>query len=151
MHVAADHVETLGCNDRVELAALRRLLRDRINEAWMRAGVTPARPRHHLDRRDGRRWTGTRSIDQNTQLRGGTVVGAGALIGPDVTLIDTIVGPAASVVRSHAVGAEVGRGRDRRAVRVPAAGRPAGREGEGRHVRRDEELARSAPARRCRT
>ena len=47
-------------------------------------------------------------IDQNTQLRGATVVGAGAVVGPDTTLIDTTVGAGATVVRSHAVGAEVG-------------------------------------------
>ena len=40
MHVAEDATETLGCNDRFELAGLRRLLRDRINERWMRSGVT---------------------------------------------------------------------------------------------------------------
>jgi bifunctional UDP-N-acetylglucosamine pyrophosphorylase / glucosamine-1-phosphate N-acetyltransferase len=109
VHVAADHVETLGCNDRVELASLRRLLRDRVNEAWMRTGVSLLDPvttwidvTVALDR--------DAVVDQNTQLRGATVVGAGALVGPDVTLIDTIVGPGASVVRSHAVGAEVGAG-----------------------------------------
>ena len=37
-------METLGCNDRVELAALRRLLRDRVNAGWMRTGVTHPRP-----------------------------------------------------------------------------------------------------------
>ncbi|MFG1914288.1 bifunctional UDP-N-acetylglucosamine diphosphorylase/glucosamine-1-phosphate N-acetyltransferase GlmU [Micromonospora sp. NPDC048898] len=107
VHVAVDHSETLGCNDRVELATLRRLLRDRVNEAWMRTGVSLLDPvttwidvTVALDR--------DAVIDQNTQLRGGTVVGAGALVGPDVTLIDTIVGPGASVIRSHAVGAEVG-------------------------------------------
>jgi UDP-N-acetylglucosamine diphosphorylase/glucosamine-1-phosphate N-acetyltransferase len=109
VHMAADHVETLGCNDRVELASLRRLLRDRVNEAWMRTGVSLLDPvttwidvTVALDR--------DAVVDQNTQLRGATVVGAGALVGPDVTLIDTIVGPGASVVRSHAVGAEVGAG-----------------------------------------
>ncbi|MDM4722409.1 bifunctional UDP-N-acetylglucosamine diphosphorylase/glucosamine-1-phosphate N-acetyltransferase GlmU [Micromonospora sp. WMMA1363] len=109
VHVAADHVETLGCNDRVELAALRRLLRDRVNEAWMRTGVSLLDPDTTwidvtvaLDR--------DVVVDQNTQLRGSTVVGAGALVGPDVTLVDTVVGPDASVVRSHAVGAEVGTG-----------------------------------------
>jgi bifunctional UDP-N-acetylglucosamine pyrophosphorylase/glucosamine-1-phosphate N-acetyltransferase len=93
----------------VELATLRRLLRDRVNEAWMRTGVSLLDPATTwidvtvaVDR--------DAVIDQNTQLRGATVVGAGALIGPDVTLIDTIVGPAASVLRSHAVGAEVGAG-----------------------------------------
>lgn len=109
MHVAADHVETLGCNDRVELAALRRLLRDRVNEAWMRTGVSLLDPDTTwidvtvaLDR--------DAVVDQNTQLRGGTVVGTGAVVGPDVTLIDTVVGPGATVLRSHAVGAEVGAG-----------------------------------------
>ncbi|GLZ57330.1 bifunctional protein GlmU [Micromonospora sp. NBRC 107095] len=109
VHVAVDHVETLGCNDRVELATLRRLLRDRINEAWMRTGVSLLDPvttwidvTVALDR--------DAVVDQNTQLRGSTVIGAGAVIGPDVTLIDTVVGPGASVIRSHADGAEVGAG-----------------------------------------
>ncbi|SCE75895.1 UDP-N-acetylglucosamine pyrophosphorylase /glucosamine-1-phosphate N-acetyltransferase [Micromonospora mirobrigensis] len=107
VHVAADHTETLGCNDRVELAGLRRLLRDRVNEAWMRTGVTVLDP--------ATTWIDVTAtverdavIDQNTQLQGATVVGAGALVGPDTTLIDTTVGEGASVVRSHAVGAEVG-------------------------------------------
>ncbi|WP_332317131.1 bifunctional UDP-N-acetylglucosamine diphosphorylase/glucosamine-1-phosphate N-acetyltransferase GlmU [Verrucosispora sp. WMMA2121] len=109
VHLAVDHTETLGCNDRVELAALRRLLRDRVNERWMRAGVSLLDPETTwidvtvaLDR--------DAVVDQNTQLRGGSVVGADAVVGPDVTLIDTVVGPGATVVRSHAVGAEVGPG-----------------------------------------
>ncbi|MDH6464218.1 bifunctional UDP-N-acetylglucosamine pyrophosphorylase/glucosamine-1-phosphate N-acetyltransferase [Micromonospora sp. A200] len=109
VHVAADHVETLGCNDRVELAGLRRLLRDRVNEAWMRTGVSILDPETT--------WIDVTAaverdavIDQNTQLRGTTVVGAQAVVGPDVTLIDTVVGAAATVLRSHAVGAEVGPG-----------------------------------------
>nr|WP_243420866.1 bifunctional UDP-N-acetylglucosamine diphosphorylase/glucosamine-1-phosphate N-acetyltransferase GlmU [Micromonospora globispora] len=107
VHVAADHVETLGCNDRVELAGLRRLLRDRVNEAWMRTGVSILDPQTTwIDvtatvERDA-------MIDQNTQLQGATVVGAGAVVGPDTTLIDTTVGAGATVLRSHAVGAEVG-------------------------------------------
>src|SRR5690606_1146248 len=49
-------------------------------------------------------------IDQNTQLRGATVVGEGATVGPDVTLIDTEVGEGATVVRAHAVGSVIGPG-----------------------------------------
>ncbi|ODB81764.1 UDP-N-acetylglucosamine diphosphorylase/glucosamine-1-phosphate N-acetyltransferase [Micromonospora sp. II] len=107
VHCAADYVETLGCNDRVELSALRRLLRDRVNEGWMRTGVSILDPHTTwIDvtvtvERDA-------VIDQNTQLQGATVVGAGALVGPDTTLVDTVVGAGASVVRSHALGAEVG-------------------------------------------
>src|SRR5690349_11336862 len=37
--VAPDADETLGANDRAQLAGLRALLRDRVNTAWMRSGV----------------------------------------------------------------------------------------------------------------
>lgn len=106
-HPAADPTETLGCNDRVELAGLRRRLRDRINERWMRAGVTITDPETT--------WidvTVTLAqdvvIDPNTQLKGATTVAEGATIGPDTTLIDTAVGEKATVLRSHVVGAEIG-------------------------------------------
>ncbi|ROT32061.1 bifunctional UDP-N-acetylglucosamine diphosphorylase/glucosamine-1-phosphate N-acetyltransferase GlmU [Micromonospora sp. HM5-17] len=107
VHVAPDATETLGCNDRVELAALRRLLRDRVNTEWMRSGVTLLDPESTwidvtvtLDR--------DAVVDQNTQLRGVTTVGAGATVGPDTTLIDTTVGAGATVLRTHAVGATIG-------------------------------------------
>jgi bifunctional UDP-N-acetylglucosamine pyrophosphorylase/glucosamine-1-phosphate N-acetyltransferase len=109
VHLASDAVETLGCNDRAELAALRRLLRDRINDAWMRSGVTLLDP--------ATTWIDVTVtleadavVDQNTQLIGATTIGAGATIGPDTTLIDTRVAAGATVLRSHAVGAEVGPG-----------------------------------------
>lgn len=107
VHVADDAIQTLGCNDRAELAGLRRLLRDRVNTAWMRSGVTILDP--------ATTWIDVTVtlepdvvIDQNSQLRGATAVAAGATVGPDVTLVDTVVGAGASVVRAHAVGAEVG-------------------------------------------
>jgi bifunctional UDP-N-acetylglucosamine pyrophosphorylase / glucosamine-1-phosphate N-acetyltransferase len=107
VHVAGDATETLGCNDRVELATLRQLLRDRVNTGWMRAGVTLLDPATTwidvtvtLDR--------DAVVDQNTQLRGATTVGEAAVVGPDVTLIDTGVGAGATVLRSHAVSAVIG-------------------------------------------
>ncbi|MFC0528173.1 bifunctional UDP-N-acetylglucosamine diphosphorylase/glucosamine-1-phosphate N-acetyltransferase GlmU [Phytohabitans kaempferiae] len=109
VHVAADATETLGCNDRAELATLRALLRDRVNRAWMRAGVTildPATTWIDVTVELGR----DAVVDQGTQLRGTTSVAAGATVGPDTTLIDTAVGEGASVVRTHAIGAEVGAG-----------------------------------------
>jgi bifunctional UDP-N-acetylglucosamine pyrophosphorylase/glucosamine-1-phosphate N-acetyltransferase len=105
--VAPDAVETLGCNDRAELARLRALLRDRVNDAWMRAGVSILDP--------ATTWidvTATLApdaeVDQNTQLLGATHVAAGAIVGPDTTLIDTSVGEGAVVLRTHAIGAEIG-------------------------------------------
>lgn len=106
-HTAADPTEALGCNDRVELARLRGVLRDRVNAEWMRQGVTildPATTWIDVTVRLGP----DAVIDQNTQLRGDTVVAGGATVGPDVTLIDTEVGAGASVVRAHAVGSTIG-------------------------------------------
>ena len=51
-YATGDPTEVLGCNDRVELAGLRAILRDRINLSWMRAGRHDHRPGDHLDRRD---------------------------------------------------------------------------------------------------
>ncbi|MET0740293.1 MAG: bifunctional UDP-N-acetylglucosamine diphosphorylase/glucosamine-1-phosphate N-acetyltransferase GlmU, partial [Candidatus Nanopelagicales bacterium] len=105
--IAQDRHEILGVNDRVQLAAAGAYLRDRIAEAWMRAGVAIIDP--------ATTWIGvdvTLEADvtllPNVQLHGRTSIATGARIGPDTTLHDTVVGPRASVVKSHVVGAEVG-------------------------------------------
>jgi bifunctional UDP-N-acetylglucosamine pyrophosphorylase/glucosamine-1-phosphate N-acetyltransferase len=106
---APDPAETLGCNDRAELATARAHLRDRVNREWMRAGVTildPATTWIDVTAALGR----DAVVDQNTQLRGFTTVGERATVGPDVSLVDTVVGEGASVVRAHAVQAQVGPG-----------------------------------------
>jgi bifunctional UDP-N-acetylglucosamine pyrophosphorylase/glucosamine-1-phosphate N-acetyltransferase len=106
---AADADEALGANDRVQLAHLRALLRDRVNAEWMRAGVSLIDP--------ATTWVDVTVtlardvvVEPNTQLRGATVVEEGALVGPDTTLTDVYVGPGATVCRTHGVGAKVGAG-----------------------------------------
>ncbi|GAA4205333.1 bifunctional UDP-N-acetylglucosamine diphosphorylase/glucosamine-1-phosphate N-acetyltransferase GlmU [Actinocatenispora rupis] len=106
-YVAVDATETLGCNDRAQLAQLAALLRDRVNGAWMRSGVTMVDP--------ATTWvdvTVTVGVDAviepHVQLRGATTVGSGATVGPDTTLVDTEVGAGASVVRAQAQSAVVG-------------------------------------------
>lgn len=106
-HRAADASEALGCNDRAELASLRALLRDRINTDLMRSGVTmldPATTWVDVTVSVGR----DAVLEPNTHLRGATSVGEGAVVGPDTTLIDTVVAEGASVVRAHSVGAVIG-------------------------------------------
>ncbi len=107
VHVAADARETLGANDKLELALLRVLLRDRVNSAWLRAGVSILDPQTT--------WIDVTVtlepdavIDQNSQLFGATSVAAGAVVGPDTTLVDTQVGAGATVLRAHSVGAVIG-------------------------------------------
>jgi bifunctional UDP-N-acetylglucosamine pyrophosphorylase/glucosamine-1-phosphate N-acetyltransferase len=112
-HVATyrtgDPDETLGANDRAQLAQLRALLRDRINGEWMRAGVSLIDP--------ATTWVDVTVtlardvvVEPNTHLRGTTVIGEGALVGPDTTLIDMYVAERASVVRTHGVGSRIGVG-----------------------------------------
>jgi bifunctional UDP-N-acetylglucosamine pyrophosphorylase / glucosamine-1-phosphate N-acetyltransferase len=130
VHVAADPTEALGCNDRAQLAGLRALLRDRVNLKWMRSGVTildPATTWIDVTATVGR----DAVIDQNTQLRGATLVGEGATVGPDVSLIDTVVEAGANVVRAHAVGSHIG---PRAQVGPYASLRPASRLATGAKV-----------------
>jgi len=107
VQLAEDENEALGCNDRAELARLGARLRDRINDGHMRAGVTIVDPATTwIDaavtiERDA-------VIEPHTQLRGATEVASGAVIGPEVTLIDTTVGEGAEVCKAHAVLAEIG-------------------------------------------
>jgi bifunctional UDP-N-acetylglucosamine pyrophosphorylase/glucosamine-1-phosphate N-acetyltransferase len=104
---AGDAREILGVNDRTQLAQARALLRDRINDRWMRDGVTIVDPATTwidvdvvLDR--------DCVIERNTALQGRTTVATGAVVGPDTTLIDVVVGEGASVVRTHGSEAEIG-------------------------------------------
>jgi bifunctional UDP-N-acetylglucosamine pyrophosphorylase/glucosamine-1-phosphate N-acetyltransferase len=104
---ADDPDDVLGCNDRVELAARRRQLNDRVLDELMRSGVTVVDPRTT--------WVDVTAsvapdavLHPGVQLQGGTTVAAGAEVGPDSTLVDTSVGEGASVVRSHVLGAVIG-------------------------------------------
>ncbi|NUQ87008.1 MULTISPECIES: bifunctional UDP-N-acetylglucosamine diphosphorylase/glucosamine-1-phosphate N-acetyltransferase GlmU [Glycomyces] len=107
--VVDDPTETLGCNDRAQLADLRRILQGRINTELMKSGVTMDDP--------ATTWIDATVkvapdvlIRPGVQLKGATAVDSGAEIGPDTTLTDTIVGAGAEVVRSHAVQAHIGEG-----------------------------------------
>ena len=107
--VAVDADETRGVNDRVQLAELARLLRDRTVRRHQLAGVA------FLDPQTA--WIDAdvviepdATIGQGVQLHGRTVVGRGAVVGPDTTLTDCEVGDGASVVRSHCTGARIGAG-----------------------------------------
>ncbi|MEY4972712.1 MAG: hypothetical protein RL399_669 [Actinomycetota bacterium] len=102
-----DFTETLGVNDRVQLAEAAALLRDRINEKWMRAGVTIVDP--------ATTWiddTVTISADvtilPGTSLTGKTAIGSGAVIGPRTSLDDCAVANGAEVKESHAISAVIG-------------------------------------------
>jgi bifunctional UDP-N-acetylglucosamine pyrophosphorylase / glucosamine-1-phosphate N-acetyltransferase len=95
-HLAADHRETDGVNTRVELADAAAVLRDRINEAHMLAGVTIVDPRTTWIE-PGVELEPDSTIHPFTVLRGATRVATGAEVGPNTVAIDAHIGAHAIV------------------------------------------------------
>jgi len=96
VHRAPDPTDAEGVNTRVELAATARVLRDRINEAHMLAGVAIVDPEST--------WIDPAVtlepdavVHPFTVLRGSTHVAAGAEVGPHAVVVDADVGERALV------------------------------------------------------
>ena len=104
---AEDPMEAAGVNDRAQLATAEAELRDRINERWMRRGVTMWDPERTYVDAEVQLGTDV-SLLPGVILRGGCIVGEGAEIGPDSTLVDTRVGEQAVIRHSVCSGAVVG-------------------------------------------
>lgn len=112
--IVADDPETAaGVNDRVDLAVCEAAIQRRLREDLMRAGVTMPDPSAvYIDAavEVGRDTV----LLPGTHLRGGTRVGERSTIGPDVVIVDSVVGDACTVVSAHilrsslADGASVG-------------------------------------------
>jgi len=105
-HLADDLAVTMGVNNRADLAAVEAEARRRLLEVHMLAGVTVVDP--------GSTWIDAgvaigadARIEPGTSLRGATVIGAHAVVGPLTTLIDSAVGVESSVVQSYLVECEV--------------------------------------------
>lgn len=105
--VVDDPMEAAGVNDRAQLAVAEAELRDRINERWMRRGVTMIDPeRTYLDTTVE---LGTDVVlYPGTMLQGRTVIAGGAEIGPNSQLSDCTVGERAVVTATVARGANIG-------------------------------------------
>jgi bifunctional UDP-N-acetylglucosamine pyrophosphorylase / glucosamine-1-phosphate N-acetyltransferase len=105
----SDPMEAAGVNDRAQLAAAEAELRDRINERWMRRGVTMWDPERTYVDAEVQLATDV-SLLPGVLLRGECTVGEGAEIGPESMLVDTRVGEGARVRQSVCVGAMIGAG-----------------------------------------
>ena len=104
-----DFTETLGINDRSQLAECSTLMRERINHALMLSGVTIDDP--------ATTWIDvTVEIDKDVQikpgssLQGQSKVASGAVIGPRTTLIDCRVGTSSEVIESFCVSTSISSG-----------------------------------------
>jgi bifunctional UDP-N-acetylglucosamine pyrophosphorylase/glucosamine-1-phosphate N-acetyltransferase len=127
---ADDQTAALHVNDRAQLAAAERVLRARVNERWMREGVTMTDPACTYVDTSVRLAPDVRLLP-NTILEGDTVVAGGAVIGPDVHLVDTVVGRGAVIRQTVAREAEIG---DEATVGPYVSLRPGTRLAAGAHV-----------------
>ncbi|HSB66046.1 MAG TPA: bifunctional UDP-N-acetylglucosamine diphosphorylase/glucosamine-1-phosphate N-acetyltransferase GlmU [Anaerolineales bacterium] len=94
-----DPTEVIGINTRVHLAQAETLLRSRINEQWMLAGVTMIDPASTYIEpgvtlgQDTILWPGT-------YLHGHTSIGAHCVVGPNTIITDTRVGDHCTLLAS---------------------------------------------------
>jgi bifunctional UDP-N-acetylglucosamine pyrophosphorylase/glucosamine-1-phosphate N-acetyltransferase len=105
--ISDDASETMGVNDRAQLALAERELRRRTNERWMRGGVTMLDPdRTCVDMTV--ELAPEVTLYPDVMLQGHTVVGARAHLGPNVRLVSCVIGEGAWVEQVTGHDAEVG-------------------------------------------
>ena len=122
--VVPDPVEAAGVNDRAQLAVAEAVLRERLNERWMRRGVTMTDPTHtYLD--SGVELAVEVVLEPGVHLEGTTSIGRGAVIGPDCQLVDCVVGSGARISQTVARNATDRRRGRRRPVRLSGQGEPS--------------------------
>lgn len=94
-----DPAEALGINNRLHLAEAEAILRQRINQAWMLAGVTLVDPQTTYIETMVEIGSET-VIWPNTYLQGGTKIGQHCTIGPNSIVRDTLIGDRCTVFSS---------------------------------------------------
>lgn len=104
-----DYVETLGINDRAQLAECAATMRDRINDVYMRSGVSITDPTTT--------WIDLGvdiaidvTIYPGCAISGATKIASGAIIGPRTTLESVNVAADASIIESRVSQSVIGAG-----------------------------------------
>jgi bifunctional UDP-N-acetylglucosamine pyrophosphorylase / glucosamine-1-phosphate N-acetyltransferase len=107
--VVTQEENILGVNDHRQLADAGAILRNRINNEWLMAGVTMVDPNSvWIDR------TAVLEPDvtllPNVSITGASTIRGGSTIGPDCSLHDTVADHCATVTRTTSNGAVIGEG-----------------------------------------
>ncbi|HAY85550.1 MAG TPA: UDP-N-acetylglucosamine diphosphorylase/glucosamine-1-phosphate N-acetyltransferase [Chloroflexi bacterium] len=97
--VIEDPQEAMGINTRIHLAEAETILRKRINQHWMLAGVTIIDPATTYIEADVSIGQDT-ILHPNTYLQGSTQIGAKCQIGPNSLIRDSILGDHCQVLSS---------------------------------------------------
>jgi bifunctional UDP-N-acetylglucosamine pyrophosphorylase/glucosamine-1-phosphate N-acetyltransferase len=107
----SDVTEVLGINDRTHLAQAEAAMRQRINQKWMREGVTLLAPA--LTFIDATVEIGQDTvIYPNTYLEGATAIGRQCRLGPNTIVRDSTIGDGCTVEASVVEGAVLEEGVD---------------------------------------
>ncbi|WP_078556477.1 bifunctional UDP-N-acetylglucosamine diphosphorylase/glucosamine-1-phosphate N-acetyltransferase GlmU [Bacillus alkalicellulosilyticus] len=99
--------ETIGVNDRVALAEAERILRARINEEWMKKGVTFIDPTSTYISKSANIGQDT-VIYPGTVISGETTIGSDCMIGPNSEIISSTIGSGTEIKQSVVRDSEVG-------------------------------------------
>ena len=103
----ADPEESLGINDRMQLAHAYDVLQRRLRHKWMSLGVTMVLP-ETITIDDEVELAPNVILEPNTHLRGKTVIAAGSVIGPSSMITNGVIGADSqvsfSVVEDSTVG-----------------------------------------------
>jgi len=99
-----DPNEVIGINTRLHLAQAEALLRQRINQSWMLAGVTMIDPTTTYIE-PGVRLGQDTILWPGTYLQGNTQIGEGCVIGPNTIIMDSKVGDGCTLLASMLEGA----------------------------------------------
>jgi len=102
-----DPDESLGINDRIQLAHAYEVLQKRAREKWMRAGVTMLLP-ETITIDDDVELAPNVIIEPHSHLRGHSKVGTGSIIGPSTMLSNSIIGENCEVQFSVIEDSQVG-------------------------------------------
>lgn len=104
---AGDHRDVMGINNRVELAAARAILQQRILEQHMLAGVTIVDPSNtYID--VAVKIEPDTTVHPQTYLHGRTAIGRGCIIGPNSFIANSSIADNAEVVQSQVRDSIVG-------------------------------------------
>lgn len=106
-YVVGDAAETLGVNDRAQLAQAEAVLQTRIRTAHMKAGVAFRLPETSFVGAEVRIGEDT-VILPGCMLEGRTVIGSGCVLGPNTRLVDSCVSDGAQIDNSVVLESEIG-------------------------------------------
>lgn len=101
--------EILGINDRVQLNYATTIMRDRINESFMRAGITIINNENTYIAPDVVIGNDT-VIYPGTIIEGTCQIGEDCIIGPNAKIVDTMIGDHVTVDQSTILESQIGSG-----------------------------------------